>query len=161
MRKGKGREKTPAELRWEKGQYVARPLQNDSCMGMNVKVPPTLPKAICSVKSIENWALDPYSSGREVTYHHQKQREQNTTTIQYSEEFVEGRKEGLSPSDKVRQSAEALFQEFKDERMPSPFTSTPLTHLAGSPNMFESPGMSVRVTHGKTKSKSCLFQCYS
>ncbi len=96
---------------------------------MDVKRPPILPKAISSVTSIENWALDPYADDGEDTY--QQQRDQNTT-IKHAEEFVEGRQEELSPSGKARQRAEAFFQEFQDERMPSLFKSTPLAHLAGS-----------------------------
>ncbi len=140
-RKGRERKKTPAELRWEQGQYVGRPSQHDnSCISMDVKRPPTLPKAICSVKSIENWALNSYTDidGEETD---KQQRDQNTT-IQRAEEFVNGsQEEELSPSEGARQRAEAFFQEFQDRGMPSLFPSTPLQYMVGSQKPLASSGM--------------------
>ncbi len=128
LKKGKERKKTPAELRWEQGQYVTR--QHNSCVAMDVKRPPTLPKAISSVSKIERWALDPYADdGEEDTY--QQERGQNII-IKRAEELVEGRKKELSPSGTSRQRAEAFLREFQDERTFSPPTSAPLAYLSAS-----------------------------
>ncbi len=97
---------------------------------MDVKRPPTLPKAISSVSKIERWALDPYADdGEEDTY--QQERGQNII-IKRAEELVEGRKKELSPSGTSRQRAEAFLREFQDERTFSPPTSAPLAYLSAS-----------------------------